>query len=158
MPSKKINRTYTIIRIFKVGLLYFATVFGAGFLFGIIRTLWIAPRFGKRVAELMESPFMLVVIICSARWILHRHVAPSRRSDLLRVGFIALALMLVAEFTLVLKLRGISIAEYFAGRDPVAGTVYYILLMAFALMPLFVAKKARKESQTSKLFKNTPVA
>ena len=147
-----------MIQIFKAGLVYFATVFGAGFLFGIIRTLWIAPRFGPRAGELMESPFMLVIIICSARRMLHRHVELSRRSDLLRVGFIALALMLVAEFTLVLKLRGISIAEYFAGRDPVAGTVYYIMLMAFALMPIFVAKEAREESHPSKLFKNTPVA
>ena len=68
---------------------------------------------------------------------LRRGVAASRRFDLLKVGFIAFAMILVAEFTLVLLLRGISIAEYFAERDPVAGTVYYIMLMAFALMPLF---------------------
>ena len=61
-----------MIQAFKAGLPYFAIVFGGGFLFGIIRTLWIAPRIGTRAADLMESPFMLVVIICSARWILHR--------------------------------------------------------------------------------------
>lgn len=132
-------------KIFKAGLLYFGTVFGAGFLLGIIRALWIAPRFGTRAAELIESPFMLVVIICSARWILRRGVVASRRFDLLKIGFIALALILVAEFTLVLLLRGVSIAGYFAQRDPVAGTVYYIMLMAFALMPLFVVREPRKE-------------
>lgn len=85
-------------------------------------------------------------------------VAPAKRSDLLRVGFIALALMLVAEFTLGLTLRGVSIAEYSAGRDPIAGTVYYIMLMAFALMPIFVCQEAREHAHPSKLFKNTPVA
>lgn len=144
--------------IFKAGLLYFGTVFGVGFLLGIIRTLWIAPRFGTRAAELIESPFMLVVIICSARWILRRGVIASRRFDLLKVGFIALAMILVAEFTFVLLLRGISIADYFAERDPIAGTVYYIMLMAFALMPIFVCQEAREHAHPSKLFKNTPVA
>jgi len=57
------------------------------------------------------------------------------------MGGIALSLMLVAEFTLVLWLRGLSIREYLAGRDPVAGTVYYLMLGAFAVMPLLVARK-----------------
>jgi hypothetical protein len=37
------------------------------------------------------------------------------------MGFVAAGLLLVAEFTLVLWLRGMSIREYFASRDPVAG-------------------------------------
>ncbi len=54
---------------------------------------------------------------------------------------IALGLMLVAEFTLALWLRGMTISEYFASRDPVSGTVYYALLGVFAVMPLLVAKR-----------------
>jgi hypothetical protein len=49
--------------------------------------------------------------------------------------------MLTAEFTLVLLLRGLSISEYLADRDPVAGTVYYLMLGAFAVMPLLVARR-----------------
>ena len=38
---------------FKAGVLYFAVVFGAGFALGTIRTLWIVPRVGTRLAELI---------------------------------------------------------------------------------------------------------
>ena len=73
----------------KAALLYFAVVFAAGFLLGTVRTLWIAPRLGTRVAELAETP---------------------------------------------------AIAEYFASRDPVAGTVYEVSLLVFAAMPALVRR------------------
>lgn len=56
----------------KAGLFYFALVFGAGFVLGTIRILWIVPNFGTRTAELMETPIMLVVIIFAALWIVRR--------------------------------------------------------------------------------------
>jgi len=49
--------------------------------------------------------------------------------------------LLVAEFALVLRLRGLSFADYLADRDPVSGTVYYLLLGAFAVMPLLVHRR-----------------
>jgi type IV secretory pathway TrbD component len=57
------------------------------------------------------------------------------------MGVIALGLTLVAEFTLVLWLRGLSISDYLANRDPVAATVYYVTLGVFAVMPLLVARR-----------------
>lgn len=50
------------------GVSYFLMVFGVGFVLGIGRTLWLAPRFGERSAELVEAPFMLVTIWLAARW------------------------------------------------------------------------------------------
>lgn len=129
------------MRILKAGGLYFALVFGAGFVLGPIRLLWIVPRFGARIAELMETPVMLVVIIAAARWIVRRLAVPSTPSSRLAMGGLALGLMLTAEFTLVLWLRGLSIRDYFATRDPVSGTVYYVMLGVFAVMPLLVARK-----------------
>jgi len=41
------------MRILKAALAYFALVFGAGFMLGPIRILWVAPRLGERMAELM---------------------------------------------------------------------------------------------------------
>jgi hypothetical protein len=49
------------------GALYFALAFGAGFVLGTIRVLWVVPRVGERTAELMETPIMLVVIMLAAR-------------------------------------------------------------------------------------------
>jgi hypothetical protein len=51
------------MQVVKAGALYFALVFGAGFLLGTIRTLWVVPRVGTRTAELMEMPIMLIVTI-----------------------------------------------------------------------------------------------
>ncbi|RPJ11159.1 MAG: hypothetical protein EHM36_02010 [Deltaproteobacteria bacterium] len=129
------------MRIVKAGLSYFALVFGAGFVLGPVRILWMVPRFGTRMAELMEAPIMLVVTIVSARWIVRRLALPLTPSRRLGMGCIALGLMLVAEFTLVLWLRGLSISEYLASRDPVSGTVYYVMLGVFTLMPLLVARR-----------------
>lgn len=129
------------MKVLKAGALYFAVVFGAGFVLGTIRTLWVVSRLGDRTAELIESPVMLAVSIAAARWVVRRRRVPSVTLDRLGMGFIALCLLLTAEFALVLTLRGMSIGEYLANRDPVSGTVYYVLLGVFAIMPALVARR-----------------
>jgi hypothetical protein len=129
------------MHILKAGVLYFALVFGAGFVLGPIRIFWAVPRLGTRMAELMEAPIMFVVTILAARWIVRRLSLPSKLSSRLGMGCVGLGLLLVAEFTLVLWLRGPSIGEYLASRDPVSGTVYYAMLGVFAIMPLLVAPR-----------------
>ena len=129
------------MRLLKAGALYFVLVFGAGFVLGPIRILWLVPRVGESTAELMEAPIMLVVIVLAARWIARRVAAPATPPRLFGVGVVALGLLLVVEFTVVLWLRGLTIGEYFARRDPVAGTAYIMMLGVFAVMPLLVARK-----------------
>ncbi len=129
------------MRLLAAGLLYFAFVFGAGFVLGPIRILWIVPRFGVRTAELMEAPIMFAVIVAAAQWIVQRLAVPPATSARLRMGCIACGLLLAAEVTLVLRLRGLAIREYLASQDPVSGTVYYAILGAFAIMPLLVKRR-----------------
>jgi hypothetical protein len=128
------------MRTLKASALYFAVVFGAGFILGPIRILWIAPRLGTRTAELLEAPVMLAISIVAAQWIVRKLAVSPTTSSRLGMGIIALGLMLTAEFTLVLWLRGLSIRQYFAGRDPVAGAVYYAMLGVFAFMPLLLER------------------
>jgi hypothetical protein len=123
------------------GLLYFLLVFGAGFVLGPIRVLWLVPRLGTRTAELLEMPIMLAVIVAAARWLVRRlAVLPDPRQRLV-MGAFALALLLVAEFTLVLRLRGLSIADYLATLDPVSGSAFFALQAAMAVMPLLVERR-----------------
>jgi hypothetical protein len=123
------------------GPVYFALVFAAGFALGVIRVLLVVPNVGVMWAELMEAPLMLVVIVIAARWTVRKfHVAPTWRARI-AMGLVALGLLLCAELTLVLGLRGLSIAEYSAGREPVSGTVYVVLLALFAGMPAFLARR-----------------
>jgi hypothetical protein len=129
------------MQILKAGVLYFALVFGAGFVLGLIRILWVVPRFGTRMAELMEAPIMFAVILIAARRIVRRLAVPSTPSRRLGMGCIALGFLLAAEFSLVLWLRGLSIREYLATRDPVSGTIYCLMLGVLAIMPLLVARR-----------------
>ncbi len=129
------------MQILKASTLYFALVFGAGFVLGVVRIVWVVPRFGTRTAELMETPFMFVVTIVAARWIVRRLAVPSTPSSRLGMGSVGLGLLLVAELTLVLWLRGLSLSEYLASRDPVSGTVYDVMLGVFAVMPLLVGRR-----------------
>ncbi|HEY4580868.1 MAG TPA: hypothetical protein VIG89_07505, partial [Candidatus Acidoferrales bacterium] len=130
------------MRRLKAGALYFATVFGAGFAFGTVRVLLVAPRVGERTAELVEAPLMVAASYFAARWIVRRFALPPAPLQRLAVGLIALVLMLAFEFGFVLQLRGLTIAEYFATRDPVSGTVYYLSLALFALFPLLLRRRS----------------
>lgn len=131
------------MRTLKAGVLYFVIVFGAGFVLGTIRITWVVPRLGTRTAELLESPVMFVVTVLAAGWSVRRFAVPPKWPFRLGMGVLALWLMLLAEFTLVLWIQRISIGEYLATRDPVSGTVYYVMLGVFAIMPLFVARDSR---------------
>ena len=130
--------------IVKQSVLYFVLVFGAGFILGPIRILLVIPRVGVRAAELMEAPIMLMVTIAASRWMVRRFPEPSNLPRRLAMGFLALALMLGAEFSLAYALQRISVREYLANRDPVSGTVYYALLVVFAILPAYWSHHARQ--------------
>lgn len=119
------------------GIVYFALVFGVGFILGIVRVLLLEPRLGERWAELAEMPVMLIAIVLSARFVVRRFPA-SRRTSYLFSGTIAVLVLIVAEFSVVLGIRGLTITQYFAERDPIAGGVYLGMLMIFAVMPWFL--------------------
>jgi hypothetical protein len=123
------------------GVLYFILVFGAGFILGPIRVLWLVPRLGERWAELIELPVMVVAIVLAARFVVRRLAVPPTPPARLLMGGLALALALAAEFALVQWLRGMTPAGYFASRDPVSGTTYYATLLFFAALPLLLVRR-----------------
>ena len=129
------------MKVLKADILYFALVFGAGFVLGPIRVFWAVPRFGVRMAELMEAPIMFAVIIIAARTIVRHLVVPPAPSSRLGIGLIALGLLVAAESILGYLLCGLSITELITSRDPVSGLVYYALLGVFAVMPLLTPRK-----------------
>lgn len=128
-------------QILKAGALYFTLVFAVGFVLGTIRTLWIAPALGARTAELIEEPIMVGVSIFAARWVVRWLRFPVDWRSRLALGCVALGLMLLAEFTFVLWIRGLTLREYLAARDPISGGAYVLALVAFALMPIFAGRK-----------------
>lgn len=133
--------------IFKAGFLYFAVVFGAGFILGPLRVFFLVPEVGTRIAELIEMPVMLVVIIFAAKLVTSRFDLPVRSVSRIIAGITALMLMLLAEFSVVLKIQGLTISDYLSGRDPVSGTVYYVMLGVFAAMPFILKNKISEKPE-----------
>ena len=127
-------------RTIQAGAAYFALVFAAGFVLGSIRVPLLAPRLGERMAELIEMPLMLAVIVLSAQFIVRRFALPPLALVRLGAGLLALALLVAAELLLAAVLQGRSIGEYIASRDPVSGSVYLASLVLFALMPLWLLR------------------
>lgn len=145
--SKSSDRTIPSLsrrsaNILKAAFSYFAIVFTAGMILGPIRVLFAVPRLGERIAEVLEMPLVIVVMVLAARWVVRKFHLPPDAISRLAVGFIALSCGLVFEL-LVLKWRGLALAEYFATRDPVSGAAYYLALMLFGFMPLLVRRSKR---------------
>jgi hypothetical protein len=126
---------------FAAGAVYFAVVFAIGFLLGAMRVLIVVPRTGVRAAELAEAPLMLLATVLAARLVVRRFAIPPMIVTRLVTGFVALALLLLAELTMVVVARHESLSDYVASRDGVSGSVYVALLCLFALMPAILASR-----------------
>ncbi len=132
-------------RILAAAGLYFALVFGTGFVLGPIRVLIVAPQVGERIAVLLEAPIMAAAIVFAARWIGRRfpRLTPSAS---LAVGLLALAFVLAAEFAVMTFFWRMSLPQYLAARDPVGLAAYVALLVLFAAMPVLVARRRQTRS------------
>lgn len=127
------------MRPIRAGLVYFLLVFGAGFVFGVLRTLFVAPRLGAPAAELLETPLMLVAIWFAARWLVPR-LAPR---SALSAGLFALLLTLAAETLVGLFLRHMSVAEIFLHRELFPALAYYGALLVFGFLPSILEHQRR---------------
>jgi hypothetical protein len=128
------------MQVLKAGLSYFALVFGAGFLLGVVRVTFVVPRLGERWAELAEMPLMGVVIVLAARFVVRRHALSADAMPRLMTGGLALLLALTAELILVVAIQGRPVGTYLASRDPVSGGVYLALLGVYAAMPWLLSR------------------
>jgi hypothetical protein len=126
----------------KAGISYFSITFGAGFIMGAIRVPFLEPRLGERVAELIEMPFMfiVIVIVLAARFATARFGLPATTWVRSSTGFLALGLLIAAELLLAVSLQDRSLGEYVSSRDPISGSVYLSMLAVFAAMPLVITR------------------
>ncbi len=138
--DRPVNATRTSKTI-RGAIVYFALVFGTGFLLGSVRVPFIVPRIGERYAELAEMPFMLMAIFFAARHVLQKYGQKTNPANLIGVGVIALLLLVGAELLLAVLLAGRGVGEYIGSRDKISGSVYLAMLLVFAGMPWLQAWK-----------------
>ncbi|MGE0225999.1 MAG: hypothetical protein AB7F35_27550 [Acetobacteraceae bacterium] len=113
---------------------YFLLVFAAGFALGPVRVLLLEPRIGPFAAVLVEAPVMVLAMIAAARWTTQRFTVPPAAPRLL-MGACAFGLLMIAEMSGAVWLRGLSLAAYAAHLTTPAGIVSLALFLLFALMP-----------------------
>ncbi len=125
------------------GCTYFAVVFSAGFVLGVVRVLWLQGRLGETVAVLVELPVILTVAWLACTRIADRSRVIPRIGPRLVMGAVALGLLLAAELVLSVSLAGRTPLEHFAlYREPAAqlGLAGQLL---FGLMPSLAGRRRR---------------
>ena len=115
------------------GARYFAIVFAIAFVFGTIRTLWLAPAIGATAAVLVELPLILIVSAVAARWIVRS--CRLTRGGTLGAGAVAFALLMAAEAGLAVFAFGISLSAWAASLVAMPGVIGLGGQLGFALMP-----------------------
>lgn len=129
---------------------YFGMVYGAGFVLGIVRTLWLAPRFGDQRAELLEMPVMLCVMIVAALLVVRRFIPTCSVRQALFIGAGGLGLLLIAEVLGIVLLRGERVTEYIAARDPLAGSIFLVMLLLSAIAPAALVQAQSMQRRKSR--------
>jgi ABC-type uncharacterized transport system permease subunit len=123
--------------VFLAGAAYFAIVFAAGFLMGMLRILFVAPSVGEITAVILELPIMLAVAWFACSWVLSKFHVPQKTFDRLVMGAIALILLLIAEAMLALGLSGLSPQQHLASytqAGPLIGLAAQLLYAGFPVI------------------------
>lgn len=119
------------------GLAYGLIGFALGFVFGVVRTLFVAPAIGAFAAVALETPLMLVASLPLAGWCLH-HWQVARPAYALVSGLVGFAALVVCEVLLGLAL-GQTVQGILAGMARPPGMLGLAGQIVFALLPASLA-------------------
>lgn len=120
---------------------YFLIVFGAGFVFGTIRTLTTADAPDARLlAVAVELPAIIAVSWFACRHAVRHFNVPRDSAARLAMGTIAFALLMLAELLLDFLLAGRSVQEHFALYAQPAHMLGLAGQVVFALLPSVQAR------------------
>ena len=120
----------------KVGILYFAIVFAAGFLLGTFRMFVLLPLTSELAAVALELPIILIISWLVCRRLISRFSVPATASQRLAMGALAFCLLMLAEVGLSVLVFDRSGAEYLAHLQTAPGLLGVAGQIAFALLPL----------------------
>ena len=119
---------------------YWAWVFAFAFVLGIVRTLWLTPQIGALAATLCEVPLTLAMSWWAARSITARN-GIAGGGEALAMGFVAFAVLMLAEVSLAGVLSGQSPEAWLRGLASPAGAVGLAGQVLFGLMPWWVTRR-----------------
>lgn len=138
-PSQEPHQTHPLL----AGCIYFAIVFGTGFVLGTIRVLWLVPQVGEEAAVLIEMPVIIGTCIAAAWWLTARY-AISTLGAALTMGTLAFALLMAAELALSITAFAQSPSEWLAALFVPPGLWGLIGQIAFGLFPAIAVAFRRR--------------
>ena len=138
--------------VLKAGAIYFFLAFAAGFAFGTLRTLVIAPAIGDLTAVAFELPLMLTISWIACGWVLQRIRVPNLTYHRIAMGAFAFILLIVAEVLVSTQLASRDLASHFALYRTLPAIMGLLGQVAFAVFPLFrtADQTARSEPEGKK--------
>jgi ABC-type uncharacterized transport system permease subunit len=98
----------------------------------------VALHVSERLAEMLEIPNVLLATITGARWVVDRFTLPPLPGIRLGVGLVALALMLIAEWTVIQALQSLSVEGYVTTQDAAVEPIPAGALGVLTVMPFLV--------------------
>jgi hypothetical protein len=120
----------------KAAAFYYTVVFAAGFVFGMLRVLVLAPQVGERLAVLLELPFMLTISWFACRWLIDRFSVPAALVPRLAMGIVAFALLMAAEIGISVFGLGRTLAQHLESLLTGASLLGLTGQIVFALFPV----------------------
>lgn len=121
------------------GAIYFAVVFAAGFVLGVLRTLFVAPTLGPMGAVGLELPVILAVSWFACARILQRR--PLQGGEAVVMGASAFALLMGAEAAVSMSLGGRSLAQHLTLYAEAPHLLGLAGQLAFACIPALQARR-----------------
>ncbi len=122
------------------GALYFAAVFAAGFVLGVLRTLVLLPRIGPLLAVLVELP-----IILGFAWLVSARILRLLRlssAEAAGMGAVAFALLMLGETAISTLLSSRSLAEHLSMYAQLPHALGLAGQVAFAAFPRIQARRS----------------
>ena len=132
----------------EAGLVYALVVFAAGFVFGAVRTLLVAPRIGATAAVLLEAPLILTVSWIVSRRCVQRFSVAADAVSRIVMGGVALATLLACEFGMAVLLFHRSASEIAASYAMPDGATGLVAQFVFATFPYIQLVRDRKSSSS----------
>lgn len=132
-------------------VLYFALVFGAGFVLGVVRVGVLVPRLGETAAVAMELPVMLAVSWLAAQSVVRWLDVPATVTARVVMGGVAFALLMGAELVLATVLLGLSLSQHVASYVILPKMLGLMAQLVFAAMPvLLLGRRGGHEGKDTK--------
>lgn len=118
------------------GILYFALVFGLGFLLGIIRVIWLEPMAGTILAVVIELPFMLAASWFICLFLIRRFHIERQINERLIMGLVAFGLLMLGELLLSMSLQNMSAIGFLQKFELPENRLGLAGQITFALFPV----------------------